>query len=516
MSPAAPAVEIRPAKKGRLSINLASNVGNLILSTAIGIFYVPFLVRTLGPAVYGLVPLATIITSYMGIVTLGLNSAVGRHITVALEGGDKQKANLIFNTSLWGSVIVTAVLLVISVAGVIFLDQLIAIPAEFERQTRILFGCVAGAFLLNQLKTPFEVSTFCKNRFDLRNLVDFTELLVRVGLVVVLFLVLVPNLSYVGAAIGLGTVISFIGVTVIWKQLTPELRVDPRSFDWQSLKELTETGAWVVVNHLGALLYLGIDLLVANRMFGAELSGRYAAILQLAIFIRTIGSSIGPVFSPTVLFYYAKNDIPGLISFLRWAMKLMGLLLALPIGLTCGFAEPLLKLWLGPTFGALAPLLFLMAIHLCVNLAVNPLLGLQLTANRVKTPGLVTLVMGLANFLLAVVLARHWGLYGIAAAGAIMLTAKNLLFTPVYAARIVRRPAVTFLAPLIPTVFATVAIIALCHGVAGFVEISDWLTLTGLSLGIAAVHLIASYALLLNNKERAAVRDLIARIRAPK
>ena len=98
----------------------------------------------------------------------------------------------------------------------------------------------------------------------------------------------------------------------------------------------------------------------------------------------------------------------------------------------CGFSEPLLRLYPGPEFSGFGPLLFLMAAHLCINVAVLPLLGLQLAANRVKTLALVTIVMGLANLGLALLLAgpAGWGLYGIAAAGAIMLTAKNVCFTP--------------------------------------------------------------------------------------
>ena len=62
---------------GRFAINLVSNVGQLGLSMIVGAWYVPFLVRKLGPAAYGLIPLAGSITSYMALITLGLNSAVG-------------------------------------------------------------------------------------------------------------------------------------------------------------------------------------------------------------------------------------------------------------------------------------------------------------------------------------------------------------------------------------------------------------------------------------------------------
>ena len=56
----------------------------------------------------------------------------------------------------------------------------------------------------------------------------------------------------------------------LWKMLTPTLSIKVGQFDWKLLKELCGTGAWVVVSQLGLMLYLNIDLLLANRLYGAR------------------------------------------------------------------------------------------------------------------------------------------------------------------------------------------------------------------------------------------------------
>ena len=477
----------------------------------VGAWYVPFLVRRLGPAAYGLIPLASSITSYMALITLGLNSAVGRYFTIALEQEDHRRANLIFNTSLWGSLGLTAALLIPAALGMVYLDHLIRVPAGFENQARWLFAGTTAAFLLNEIKTPFDVSSFCRNRFDLRNIVAINEVLARVGLVVLLFYAIAPSINYVGFGIFFGTVVSSAGAFWLWKVLTPTLRVALRDFDWRILRELTGTGGWVVINQIGAILYLSIDLLVANRLFGAEESGKYAAVLQLPMLVRTLGSTIGAVFSPTVLFYYARQDLDGLMAYLARAVKCLGLTLALPISLTCGFAEPLLRLWLGPGFGSLHPLLFLMTAHLCINVPILPLLGLQLATNRVKVPGVVTMVMGMANLGLALVLAgpMHWNLYGIAAAGAIMLTLKNVFFTPIYGAHVLGKPCGVFFRESALIVGVTVVTILACRGVLWFWPIVGWDQLAGLSLGISALYGLIVYQFILTVEERKMVRSLI-------
>ena len=502
-------------RSGRFAINLVSNVGQLGLSTIVGAWYVPYLVRKLGPAAYGLIPLASSITSYMALITLGLNSAVGRYLTIALEQEDHQRANLIFNTSFWGSLALTALLLIPAALGTLYLDHIVRVPSGFDLQARWLFVGTTAAFLLNEIKTPFDVSSFCRNRFDLRNLVAISEVLARVSLVVLLFYALTPRINYVGFAIFAGAVISAVGAVWLWKVLTPTLRVDPHFFDLGILRELTATGGWVVVNEIGAILYLSIELLVAIRLFGAEESGQYAAVLQLPLLVRSLGSTVGAVFLPSAFSYFARHDIDGLVAYLCRAVKCLGLMLALPIALMCGFAEPLLRLWLGPGFSHLYPLLFLMGAHLCINVPIRPLLALPLAANRVKVPALVTMVMGIANLGVALVLAgpMHWGLYGIAAAGAIMLTVKNVLFTPIYSAHVLGKPWTVFFRGFILIVGVTSVSIVLCRAVLWVRPIAGWDELAAAGLCVSALYGLVVYRFVLTEEERKMVRGMIPSLR---
>jgi len=502
-------------KRGRFGVNLAANLGHLGLSMAVGVLYVPFLVRHLGPAAYGLIPLASTLTSYMALITVGLNSAVGRSLTIALEQEDHEQANRIFNTSLWGSLALCAGLLIPVCLGLVFIESIVRLPPGFESDTRWLFAGIAAAFLLNELKTPFAVSPYCRNRFDLYHLLTTGEVLTRVGLVCLLFSVLSPAIQYVGGAILCGTMVSTLGAVWLWRWLTPTLRINPRDFDWGVLKSLASTGGWVIVNQLGAFLYLGIDLLVANRLFSAELAGRYAAVLALPLLIRTLGATIGSVFQPTVIYYYARKDIDGLVTYLRRAVKCLGLMLALPIGLICAFSKPLLRLWLGPAFGELSPLLFLMASHLCVNMAINPLLGLQVTTDRMKVPGTATLLLGIANLGLALLLAgpMQWGLYGIAAAGAIVMTVKHVLFTPLYAAHVLGKPRFTFLREMTPILVVTAATILLGRAGCCVWEIGGWGDLILFGLGLSALYCAGVYGLVLSPAERHMLSNVLRKDR---
>jgi membrane protein EpsK len=211
------------------------------------------------------------------------------------------------------------------------------------------------------------------------------------------------------------------------------------------------------------------------------------------------------------LYYVARKDLDGLMVYMARAVKCLGLMLALPIALLCGFSEPLLRLWLGAAFAGLHWLLFLMAAHLCINVPILPLLGLQLATNRVKVPAVVTVVMGVANLGLALVLAGplHWNLYGIAAAGAIMLTVKNVIFTPIYGAHVLGKPCGRFFRELALIVGMTVVSTLCCQALAWFRPIESWAQLVMASLCVSAFYGLVVYRFVLTAEEKRMVLGMV-------
>jgi membrane protein EpsK len=450
----------------------------------------------------------------MSIVTFSLDSAVARYLSISLERKDHREANVIFNVAFWGNVAIAALLTIPAVAAIAGVDHLVRIPAGYESATRWLFVGTVAAFLLNQIKSPFFVSCFCLNRLDLQNLVTVAETITRVGLVAFLFLVFAPRIEYAGAAILGGTIVATIGAVWLWRVLTPDIRIRLTDFNWGMMKNLCGTGGWVIVSQVGIILYLNIDLLVANRLLGPEQSGRYAAVLQFAALLSTLGMTVGEIFAPTMYQRYAHGNYGELANYLNRAIKFVGLVMAWVVGLVCGFAKPLLELWLGPSFGSFASLLCLMAVPICITLAMYPLYAVPLAANRVKVPGLVTLVIGVFNLALALLMAGPfgWGLYGIAAAGALSRTIRNFVFAPFYGAAVLQQPYRIFYRNVVSIIGALLATIGCCRLVLWGCTISSWVNLGVAAMAVSGLFGVTTW-LLLTSVERAALKEAALRWR---
>lgn len=448
----------------QLRKNLRLNVASFVCNVAIGLWLVPYLVGQLGVAAYGLVPLAMAFTEYVSVITQSFNSSVSRFLTVELRGENSGGASAVFNSSL----ALMAALSLLQAAGgaavLIHLEELVAVPVGLFTDAAWLFALTLAGFILSMLGGVFNVSMYSQNRLDLMRLNDIVRLLVRVGVTVLLFSLSGASLFNVGMGNLLAGGAAFLLSVAQWRTLSPELRIEPGKVELARLRPIAAMAGWVVVNTVGYLLLLRIDIYMVNRLIGPEACGEYAAVLQWSQLVRTAAGVFSGVVTPLGMIYYAQGEMDKLARMMALSVKLMSLALALPLALLCAFSQDILALWLGEGFRGLGGLMALQLCTLAVNLGVLPLFSINMATNRVKLPALLTIAVGIANYLLALLFVRefHLGYYGVALAGILVLTVKNALFAPWYAARLLELKQGTFFAPLANGVAAG----AFCYGVA--------------------------------------------------
>ena len=295
----------------------------------------------------------------------------------------------------------------------------------------------------------------------------------------------------------------------LWRKLTPGLYLSAADCCRRTLRQLTGTGFWVSVTQVGTILTLGIDLLVVNLVLGADAAGRYAPLLQWSAMLRSVAGISAGIFGPTIIALFVREDRRALSEYTCNAIAFVGLIMALPIGLLAGFAEPMLRILLGPSFAPLSPLFQLMLLPLSINLAILPMFSLNLAANKIRQPALLTLLMGGANVILAVFLAQRFGMYGVAAAGVMLLTLKNAAYMPVYTARCIDQPAGIFYGPIARVLCATVVLTLAGWMVSRWLPLGSWLALLSAMGTVTILFMALTYLFLLRPSERARITTMV-------
>ncbi|MBE0598710.1 MAG: polysaccharide biosynthesis protein [Desulfuromonadales bacterium] len=425
----------KKAKK-YLIVNVMTNILAVMSNSLVALWMTPFLIRSLGLAVFGMVPLVSSIANYLSIFNLTVSGAVGRFVALHLDRNENEKGNIYFNSSIFGLIGIGLLVAIPAAAAIRFLPEIIQVPEGYEADFSILILLAIVASFVGAITSSFQVSTFVTHRFFVFNSAKIASRLLQVALILLLFHLFSPSLPMVGLSL-LGMTAFLLGaLIVISGKLLPQLTVHPRYFRWPAFREMGGMGSWIVIDQLGTLLYLNSDLIIINFFLGPEAVGRYAPILQLVMLMRVLAPAVSGVFAPVAIEYIARDELGKLAGHTQTAIKFMGLLLALPAGLLCGLAAPFLTLWLGPSFAELAPLLWLLLLPQVLFLAVNPLYNINRGMNKVRTPALVTVAGGVLNIILALFFIGilDLGLFGMALASVLSFALRSVCFLPLYTA----------------------------------------------------------------------------------
>jgi membrane protein EpsK len=146
--------------------------------------------------------------------------------------------------------------------------------------------------------------------------------------------------------------------------------------------------------------------------------------------------------SPSLAALQASDDSAKLSLLSSKAVRMQGLLIAIPVGVLCGLAGPALNWWLGPNFTFLAPLAWFVLVPLVIEGAFYPAFILIQTHEAISFTAIATAVIGLTNVLLGIALVKftRLGMYGIAVSVAITSIIRHAIVLPAYAARVLRQP----------------------------------------------------------------------------
>jgi O-antigen/teichoic acid export membrane protein len=160
-----------------------------------------------------------------------------------------------------------------------------------------------------------------------------------------------------------------------------------------------------------------------------------------------MASIISGIMIPIIMIYYAKKEFERLVKMLKMGIKIISIVIAIPIGIICAFSENILNIWIGNEFIYLNTLLILSLVPLIISVSITPLFSVNISYNKVKFPGIVSLIFGTISILLSIYLIIYTDLklYSVVIASGIMLAIKNGIVIPIYTAHIMKIKSTSFI-----------------------------------------------------------------------
>lgn len=422
------------------------NIFSFFCNVVVGLLLTPYLVSHVGIAAYGLIPLAMIFTEYIGVITQSLTASINRSLTMTIRSDDVKESNKVFNTALFIMLLIVVIQIITMLYPIVNINSIINIPHSLSEVAVVFFLMIFFNFSLSLISSIFSVSMYSSNRLDLMEISNVLRSSVRAIAIIVLFNWGEVSLISVGIASLLSGLTVFVFSVVWWFRLTPSLKISPKFIDRSKLKPIFGIGGWLLINQVGFLLFLKVDILIINKMIGPVAGGEYSVVVKLSEVLRIMSGLISGVLGPVAMIYYAQNEMKKMINITQAFIKVLSLSMVIPVVIVCVFSKEILRYWMGREYEHLHTLVWIVILPLVINLGVTPLFSINVAMNKIKYPALVTLSLGAVGALLSMLLIKHTalGYLSVAIASGVILTIKNVIFTPIYSAKIMGLPTMTF------------------------------------------------------------------------
>jgi len=507
-------------KNKQLAINMIANIFAFVVNIGINFFFTPYLIKTIGKEAYSFFPLANNFIGYVNIITVALNSMASRFITIKIHENNDEGANRYFNSVLVSNSVLALILILPSIFFVLFINRILNVPANKLIDVQFLFGFVFFGMILSILTSVFGVATFAKNRLDLSSKRSIESNFIRVISLLVMFSLLTPSVAYIGIANLL--VIIFVLITNIYftKKLLPNILISKRFFDLNAVKELLTSGIWNSVNQLSLVLLTGLDLLIANIFVGATAAGEYSIVKTIPNFIQQLVGMLVGVFVPQFTILYAQKKHEELLDNINRSIKFMGLIITIPIAFLISFGDIFFKLWIpSENLSKLYLLSNLTIIPMIVTGSINTIFNVYSVTNKLKVPALVLLMTGFLNTLSVYILIRETNL-GILAISLVSFTIgliRNLIFTPIYAAKCLNLKWNTFYKAILRGCICALTMMLLCYALKNTIEVNSWIKLiiTGGACSIVAIF-INLFIVFSNSDRKEIIKSIMILLRIKK
>ena len=423
----------------RLIHNTIFNVMTLVSGAAITFFLIRFFLSQLGESRYGIWVLIGSIFQYRRLLDMGMNSSIDRYIPVSLARRDDDAIQRVISTSLF---FFTLLAFVLGLMTLLLYDNIGAwftISPDMVGTAGVLVLIVGSSFVLSM---PLQVSSalLCGlQRYDILNLTEFSMLLLRTLLLVIL-LGQGYGLLTIGLVYGTGEIlVKFVQFAFV-KKLLPDVSISIRSIDFKLLKEMLAYGINTCLYRTGSLLILkATDLVIAVYIGTAEVSQfavAIAGILLLSQLLRAFATAIKPAVSDL-----DARDEHSRVREISFLMQKYSLLMIIPAAcFLIMMGREFLQVWVGEKFqdpsvvNSLGIVLAILTVGHCLRLAQYSNFLVLVGKGDHKLFGLLTIVTGLLCISASIVSIKvfNLGLLGIAWSNSVPMALMSGILLPIY------------------------------------------------------------------------------------
>jgi O-antigen/teichoic acid export membrane protein len=432
--------------KGDLSLHLRlwhiarsvlSNWFATVAMLAVGFFLQPFIVHRLGNVAYGVWVLAISSINYLLMLDLGMASSVVRFISKGHATQNHQESSEALSAVLWVRLQISVLVLLLSGGLAAVFPHIFKVPPALAIDAREALLLIGVTTAISMSFGVFGSALSALNRYDIKSYVTLIQLSVRViGVVAVLRsghgIVAIACCEFVAAVVG-NALLAYLA-----RKIYPEMRIKLGKPTPEVLHKIWSYSLYAFLITVAIQLVYQSDNMVVGAFVSASAVTFYNIGNTLCRYTQQVVSAMNATFTPAASAYEATGDMEGLRALYSNGTRAT-LAISLPIVLTLIIrGSTFIGVWMGPQYSRTSGIvLVILATALLFSLPNNTAGSIAFGVGKHKMTAWWAIGEGIANLTLSIILARRFGLYGVAIGTLVPSLVIQLIMWPIYVSRLV-------------------------------------------------------------------------------
>ncbi len=397
----------------KIFLNTAVNSGGKLLSFALQIFIITYLIKVLGKDAYGVVVLALALVANTNILEAGFGLSVTKYVAEYKAKGDWKRLLQIINTNLAISTVLAIVMCaVLTLINEVFLEKIFTIPSELVTDARNMIR----ALILLSFAEFWSVSLIRVaeglQKYALARSMELIKWLLRA-----VFIFVSVFMGYGLAGIGIAYLAAGILnlIVVYFKVIVqdPDLRLSFALCNRESFRQLFGFSIWIILSKAFAFLSYRIDTIIIGIFLPSANLAYYSIAFKvyevLSYGINLISYALVPVASELE----AGANTEKLKLLFHKSSKYTIVLMYPLLVFSFFYVSPIILFWVGEGFDTSAILAQMFIISLLfVALSASGAV-IMVGLNRVKELIVYTGTGSLINLVVSILLVKEIGVKGV-------------------------------------------------------------------------------------------------------
>ena len=418
-------------KSNQLKLGAVLSYLSIGVNVLAALIYTPWMIAQIGKSQYGLFTLAnSLITLFL--IDFGLSSATSRYVSLYRAQGNQEKVDQFLGAVYKLYLLVDALIFFALLLVYFFIDQIYVklTPAELA-QFKVVYVIAASYALIS---FPFVTLNGILNAYEKFIQLKLADLIYRFLLVGLTIAALMCGFGLYGlVAINALSGLCVIGYKLIVIRRVTPVKVNFRRTEKQTYQDIFRFSVWTTIGALAQRLIFSITPSILGILADSSAIAVFGIVTTIEGQCYTVITAINGMFMPKISRIYAKTDtdqdiMPLMLRVGRFQYVLNGLLIVAFAVLGRSF----INVWMGSDYQAgyygtllvILPNLFYFPLQIA-----NTALVVQ---NKVKLQAGITVLIGVTNVVLSLVLTYFFGMIGACVSIFIAHTIRAVAYNIVY------------------------------------------------------------------------------------